>query len=537
MSRRNRRRVDPRYIHNRAGRVLVDGAGRPLRRRSYDRDPRDRFGTGGDRYGPYEAANWNRRTWGWPTITGDDPSIATYVLWRLRQQSRDLVRNNEHAESAVSTIVDHVIGEGIVSASQDPRWKRWANTTACDSEKQLTFAGIQALCQETVVQSGEVLVRRRWRRQTEKLPLPFQLQVMEPDHLVTSYDREMKNGHRVLHGIEFDKRGRRVAYYLYRNHPGSRFSNQGQGELKGSTFGDYVRVPARDIAHVYVKRRAGQVRGVPWMAPIMFRLRNFDEYDDATLEKQKIASMLAGIYTDPQGDLPGPGVEDDSTTGDADDDDVSLLEPGILLKAPTGRDVKFYDPPTNADYPAYTNVNLRRIASGIGVAYEDMTGDYGKMAFSAARMSRLRHWKRVKRWRKEMIFPMLLQPVWQWAYEASLLQGEPLEDMTEWTSPGMEAINPETEILAASRRILAGMSTPDEEIRAQGKDPAQHWQEYAESWARLDALGIKLASDPRRDDMQANAASLRNAGAVDGELGDVLRQILERLDRLDRDDD
>ena len=165
--------------------------------------------------------------------------------------------------------------------------------------------------------------------------------------------------------------------------------------------------------------------------------------------------------------------------------------------------MKFFDPPAVSDYADYTNVNLHRIASGIGVAVEDLSGNYQKMPFAAARMSRLRHWKRVKRWRAQMVVPMMLQAVWRWAVEASMLaEGEPLPRMVEWAAPGMEAINPETDVLAASRRILSGLSTPDEEIRLRGRDPSAHWLEYQENFDKLDKMGITIASDPRHKEGQ-----------------------------------
>jgi capsid protein len=51
------------------------------------------------------------------------------------------------------------------------------------------------------------------------------------------------------------------------------------------------------------------------------------------------------------------------------------------------------------DYGDYCGVTLRAIATGLGVSYEDLTGDYTNLPFSAARMSRLRHQARVIDWR------------------------------------------------------------------------------------------------------------------------------------------
>jgi capsid protein len=69
-------------------------------------------------------------------------------------------------------------------------------------------------------------------------------------------------------------------------------------------------------------------------------------------------------------------------------------------------------------------VTLRAIATGLGLTYEDLTGDYTNMPFSAARMSRLRHWARVvDDWRWRLLIPQFCDPVWDWAMEAAVIMG------------------------------------------------------------------------------------------------------------------
>ena len=69
-----------------------------------------------------------------------------------------------------------------------PGGMRGPTTTACDADGRLDFAGIQKQALRTVVESGEVLVRRRIRRPEDGLPIPLQLQVLEPDHLDATRD-------------------------------------------------------------------------------------------------------------------------------------------------------------------------------------------------------------------------------------------------------------------------------------------------------------------------------------------------------------
>ena len=66
---------------------------------------------------------------------------------------------------------------------------------------------------EAVPEGGEVLVRRRWRKSSDGLPVPMQLQVLEADFL--DEEKHGPNGaNEIIQGIEFSPIGKRVAYWL-----------------------------------------------------------------------------------------------------------------------------------------------------------------------------------------------------------------------------------------------------------------------------------------------------------------------------------
>ena len=95
----------------------------------------------------------------------------------------------------------------------------------------------------------------------------------------------------IRQGIEFDGIGRRVAYHFLRRHPGD-LTDPG---LAGET----VRVPAADVIHVLDPVEAGQLRGVSRFAAAIVKLFTLDLYDDAELERKKIAAMFAMFITSP----------------------------------------------------------------------------------------------------------------------------------------------------------------------------------------------------------------------------------------------
>lgn len=441
----------------------------------------------------YEAAAPGRRTQGWNRVNTD--GNAANAVWGglayVRATARDLVRNNPYAASALATIVDHTVGWGITakalpaSPRLQERWNVWANSTACDADGQRDLVGLEKLVVRTVVEAGEVLVRRRPRLPQDGLPIPLQLQVLEPDLLDASRDvAQLPNGGRIVQGIELDALGRRVAYWMFREHPGGSRSSPAS-----------YPVAAADILHIGKPGRPGQMRSVSWFAPVLLRFKDFDELEDATLMKQKIAACLAVFVTD----LDGGGAPLGRTSADAPL--VETVEPGMITYAPAGRDVKVVEPPSTTDYPTYAVTVLRAIATGLGVTYEDLTGDYTGMPFSAARMSRLRHWARVEDWRWSMLVPQFCDPVWQWAMAAASMEAgverEPIPQ-ARWSAPPMPMIEPDKEGLAHMRNVRAGIITMPAVIRERGEDPDEVLEEMREWNEKLDAAGVVLDSDPRR---------------------------------------
>jgi lambda family phage portal protein len=379
----------------------------------------------------------------------------------------------------------------------------------------------------TVVESGEVLVRRRFRRVEDGFPLPMQIQILEPDFLDLSKDvPKTASGGRIVQGVEFDAIGRRIAYWLFNEHPGG-----------SQSFGASIRVSADNVRHVFRPTRAGQVRAPSWFAPVLLRFRDFDEFEDATLMKQKIAACLSIVTSDPDGvNEPLGGTEGtDAVSGAATD----MLEPGAIINLAPGRTVDVVQPPRVSEYSDYARTNLRAIATGLGVTYEDLTGDYADMPFSAARMSRLRHWARVEDWRWRIVIPQFCVPVFGWAMEAAAIMAQvrvgvdedPGAIVAEWTGQPAPMIDPVNEGLAYQRNIRSGILPWQEAIRERGYDPIEVLRQMKEDMKAFDDAGIILDSDPRLTTQggQLQGKALPTPAAPPAPAGDD-----EEVDELER---
>ncbi len=451
----------------------------------------------------YEAAAAGRRTQHWRSSAMDANSEIEVASQKVRQIARDMVRNNAFASRAKAVISNNTVGAGIVPRIEGvaQRTKKLIlnhlETTDIDADGRTNLYGLQALVMGAVVESGEVLIRRRLRTALDGYALPFQLQVLESDYLDSSRDGPVQNGNLIVNGIEFDAVGRRVAYWIFPHHPGSTHYALGRGATSN-------RIDAANILHVYRVDRPGQMRGMSWFAPVVLRARDFADLTDAQLVRQKIAACFAAFIKTAE------GYEGDIESGQTYP--AESFEPGMIERLRPEEDITFATPPTTSDFTQFSNVTLHEIAVGMGITYEALTSDLSQVNFSSARMGWLEFQRNIDAWRWLMLMPQMMDGIARWTNEAlSLATGSSSRAQFTWTPPRREYIDPTAEVKASRDAIRAGLTTRSEEIRKLGYDPAAIDEENAADNVRADEMGLIYESDPR---VMTDAGQLQGAPAA-----------------------
>lgn len=438
----------------------------------------------------YDLAGKGRRGADWWTQSTSANAEVQTSLVTARDRHRDLRRNNPWAKRAIEAIATNTVGYGITgevkvgglaAAVVNERWLEWAESPACDADGQHDLYGLQALIMATVAESGECLIRRRIRRIEDGLPTPLQIQVLEPDYLDHSKTQLLPNGGRIVQGVEFDALGARVAYWMWRSHP---------GDIIGNPSAAY-RVPASEIAHVFRVDRPGQVRGMPWGAAVGTTLRDLDDYEDAYLFRNKLANCLMGFVYDHAAGLDGGSTSASPLP--------ETMEPGLIAQLPGGKDIKFAAPPATDSYGPYVSQLLYRIAAGYGITYQALTGDLRSVNFSSGRMGWLEMQRNIDAWRWLMLIPQGLAKVAGWWLEADALRRGPAAGAAVvWTPPRREMIQPAEEVAAMKDAMRSGITSLPEVHRELGANSRAVLREISETNALLDELGIVLDSDPRK---------------------------------------
>jgi lambda family phage portal protein len=180
-----------------------------------------------------------------------------------------------------------------------------------------------------------------------------------------------------------------------------------------------------------------------------------------------------------------------------------------------GEDVKFSTPAdVGAAYETFMRVQLRSIAAGMGITYEQLTGDLTGVNYSSIRAGLLEFRRRCEQFQHQVIVYQMCRPIWRQWIEAALLAGAlraAADDAglfdVKWIAPGWAWVDPLKDIKAQIMAVRAGFKSRAEVVSEQGYDAEAIDREIAADNARADALGLEYDSDPRKEDDEDAGAS------------------------------
>lgn len=495
----------------------------------------------------YEAGAVTRRTVGWKAPTTSPNSNLLYSLATIRDRSRQAIRNDGWAKGAIDKLVYNIVGTGIVplSKAQDSAfrtevqalWYRW--TSVSSTSGQQDFYGQQAQAVRCWLSAGETFLRLRRRSPTDGLPVPLQVEVIEPEMCPIDFNGA-RGGNRIRAGIEFSPIGERVAYYFFFSRP---------GDLQDYDSNDLRRVPAEDVIHLYEELRPGQYRGEPHLTPALVLLWELDKMQDATVLRSQLANMFAGFLKTPTTDSdihPLTGLSADKTD---EGRPILTLEPGTFQELAPGEEVVFNDPPQADPFgPAFMQQLLRSIASGLGIPYEILTGDMSGLNDRSMRVV-LQEFRRGIQARQYLVVAhQLCDPIWsRWmrlAFESSALPIPPafLKDSApwakvEWRPQGWAYTHPVQDVQATVSAIKAGLTTRSAAVSEQGYDAEEIDREQAADNSRAAGLGLNYESstgtskksDHQDSSNQPEPASSKNQARAEIPDGPDVQQIVVNL--------
>lgn len=424
----------------------------------------------------------------------------------ITARARWLVRNNGYAANAIESWAGNVVGDGIkpssliadadLKARVQRLWFDWTDDS--DAEGFTDFYGQQRRAAREVFIAGEVFFRFRPRRPDDGLMVPLQLQMIPSEMLPLSRNEQLPGGNVVRQGIEFDRIGRRVAYHFLRRHPGD--------VTDPGLAGEIVRVSAAEVIHVIDPVDAGQLRGISRFAPGIVKLFLLDQYDDAELDRKKVAAMHALFIT-----TPAPAEPFDIAESDEGGERTMDLQPGQIVMLEPGEEVQTSAPAdVGQTYEPFQYRTLLQVSAALGIPYAYLSNDMLKANYSNSRLALLEFRRRIEAYQHSVMVWQICRRVWaRWLDMAVMAGAIALPDYEQqrrvylgcsWLPPKWDWVDPLKDARAEIEQIEAGLKSRTQALAERGYDADQVDAEIAADRARERQLGLSFgsaSSDPR----------------------------------------
>lgn len=398
----------------------------------------------------------------------DDISAA---LSRLRKRAINATRNNAHASSASDSHTANLIGTGMTAkwptAELQKLWDIWVED--CDADGIGNFYSLQELVGRTYFVMGEAFGQRITRSVVGKNHVPLKVRIIHPKQLDESYTDRFNN---ITQGILHKKNGERQSYLFWPS--------------PVDEFGLFTRVPvsASDIAHVFKRKEPGQVRGIPNLTPVMVRLYEIDEMQDATLVKAKVAQLFGWIIKKKAltSELPRESTTIGEDRGEETEEGIPLtnIRPGGIHYLDDDEDISFSDPASVGDnYVPWLKSELRATASALGITYEQLTGDLEGVNYSSIRAGLIEVRRRISMDQYNLIIPNFCRKVAMWFLEAAVMNGnvsihdfwDSKEDyLPKWRTPKWDHVDRVKEVTADLLEVRGGFESREAKVGERGND-------------------------------------------------------------------
>lgn len=450
-------------------------------------------------YGKHGASTTLNSLIGWLLDPGNAEDNIDLYSSQLRQRARDLFTGGGIGRSGPQTLSIATTGWGILPKPKIDgdflgltdeqvqeaerailrEFKLWGETKMCDAERQKDFYDMQQLAFLSMLISGDVFALFGMKP-NPRTPYQTTVRLLEADRISTpdssgdSTSTETEGGGRIIDGVEIDKEGAVIRYYIASRSP---VAQNDSTELTWQPIDVYGKDSGyENILHIMTWERPEQRRGIPFVASEIEGLKQLDRYMNAELAANVVSSMLTAFITSTEGD--GKSGMEDAIDPDekVTDDELHLeLAPGAIYDLPPGKSVVTVNPlRNNTAFESFVNTQFMIRGSGFGIPKEVLVKKY-ESNYTAARAALLDFARTVRVYRSRFD-RQFNQPIYEQVLAEAVASGriqapgffdDPLVRKAwsgcQWIGSTMGHVDPLKEINAAAMRIANNITTQEQE--------------------------------------------------------------------------
>ena len=399
-------------------------------------------------YSNYGASLHKKSMRGWMWHGGSPKEDIEDNLRVLRERSRDAYMGVPLATGAIKTMRTNVVCGGLTPTPQidnaflgisDEEAQKineqiarefalWANKPTCDADRIDNFYMLQQLAFTGFLLNGDSWAVLQ-NKKTPGVPYDLRVRIIEADRIcspafmdiLSPTDINEHHVEKIVQGVETDADGMVIAYWVCDRHPLASTS------VTGLTASHWTRVEAygkktgrQNVLCLMQRERAGQLRGVPLLAPVLESLKQLGRFTDAELTAAVISAMFTVFIkkSDQSDEVPFGEMLPPDVQVDTPDKTSVELAPGAFIDLNPGEEVQFADPkhPTTG-FEAFMNAIVKQMAAALEIPSEVLYKQFST-SYSAARGALNEFW-RTTGMHRDWFADSFCQPVYEaWFREA-----------------------------------------------------------------------------------------------------------------------
>ncbi len=458
----------------------------------------------GDARKAYEAGRTHRSDPRFTPMAIGPNLLADSTLDMVWRRSRYLADNHPIISGAVTTICTNTAGSDIYPIPRT-RWKDvneqikrlfWKAVEAVDLSRETPVHESQQMFVRELCMTGECIVHRPIAPLFMRhAPGPV-ISLLPAEQMPIGLNYRINKQISVRQGIERDMLGRRLAFRVFDTIP-SDGETMPLGMYTGVSF--ETRRLGRDQADhaiLGLRRKTGQLRGVPLIMTAIMASREMAGFTEANIQLARAVACV-GLYFTNASTLNTPG-EPNPNILDGNGDPVREMYPGMVGMLPDKVEPKLLSP--NVPGPQFTSVVehlIRNMAAGCNLSYGALSHDRSKTTFSAARAEQLDdrklyrpfqfavwHWH-TRPWYQDLIDWWIASGELSLPADAQIAYERDRHELYACSVmfPGWEWVNPQQEAQATMMAIQAGVMSVPEACAQKGRD----WQDVLEEQQEYEA--------------------------------------------------
>lgn len=412
-----------------------------------------------------DALGWrpSERQLVWARAADSRTDIGDIDRMRLVALSRKLYLNNPIVKGAITDLARYSVGAGLQALpdSGDPAWdeqaenwwKHWQRYPEVTGKFDLPT--LELLVSETIDRDGEIfaILTKSDDERTAQLQMIEGHRVQTPPDLAGRED--------IFDGVQIDKFGRPKNYWIL------------------TSVGEFKKVPARDMIHIFEPERCDQVRGYPRIAVAINTCLDRDELLRLEMQAAKAASTISLVVKSKTGSssgMFGPVTLDNASINDDQRAMQTVWGGGAILNVRNDQDVSnFQMERPNAKLDAHLEQYIRSACLGLGLPYE-FVWDSQKVSGSNTRLITAKAARRFEQ-RQNLLISQFMRRVWRYAAAVAIKNGD-LPATNRWHH--VDWIPPRSITVDSSRDAMSDIALVEAGLMSR----AEYFGNYGQNWRK-----------------------------------------------------